>query len=60
MSLELVFLITALVFTFLGYTFGKKSNTKIIDGTIQSLLDEGYLKAGKNANGTVKILKQNE
>ena len=61
MSLEAVFVITAIVFTFVGWYFGFKSNnTRTVSLTIDSLIEQGYIKTRRNASGELEILKYNQ
>ena len=61
MSLELVFAITAVTFTILGWWFGAGSANKVvIEHTIDTLIEAGYIKTRKNKDGQVELVKHNE
>jgi hypothetical protein len=51
-------LITAVIFTFIGYLWGvDTSNKAAIEATIDALVAAGYIRTSKPENGEVKILK---
>lgn len=58
MSLELVFFITAVVFTAVGWYFGFKTNSaQTVSHTIDVLIKEGYIKTRTNAHGGIELVK---
>ena len=58
---EFWLLVTAIIFTIIGWYWGFKSNSlNIIDVTIDGLIENGYIKTRTNENGELEILKYNE
>ena len=58
---EIWLLATAAVFTVVGWYFGYKSNSKVaVEHTIDTLIEQGYIKSRKNADGSIEILKHYE
>lgn len=56
----LMLFIVAVIFTAVGWFFGIKSNVKnIVAATIDSLIDDGYLKT-KGTGSNMEILKWRE
>jgi hypothetical protein len=43
--------------TVMGYLFFKTETTTIVESTIDSLIENGYLKSRTNENGEVELLK---
>ena len=61
MSIETVFIFVAYVAgTAMGLFFARDKIKKTIEETIDQLIDQGFLKAEKNANGDLDIKKWNE
>ena len=59
-ELNLMLLITAIVFTAVGWFMDKRNSVeKVVVGTIDSLIDEGYLKTQGHGEN-MEILKWNE
>ena len=52
---------TAVLFTVVGYGWGARVRLeKAVTATIDSLIQDGYLKTRRNDDGEIVILKQNE
>jgi len=61
MQIEIVFIITAVVFTIIGYSMGYGTSTKLaVETTIDTLINEGYIKSRIKPNGQVELLKHND
>lgn len=56
---ELWLLATAVLFTFVGFWFGRGETKTIIADTIDSLIREGYLRS-RLVNGEIEVLKLDE
>lgn len=54
-------IITAVIFTVVGYFMAWKVCANLVaKATVEVLIDEGYLKTSRSADGTVVIRKINE
>ena len=54
-------LATSIIFTFVGRYFAQKEDvTDIVAATIDSLIEEGYLKTKTGDNGDIEVLKYDE
>ena len=51
---------TYLIGSFAGYILGRDKQEVIIDATIQSLMDNGFLRYRKTTDGETEIMKWNE
>ena len=49
-----------LIGSFAGYLIGRDKPKLIIDATIQSLMDNGFLRHRRSADGETEIMKWNE
>lgn len=56
MIIEAWLLLTAVIFTFVGVWMGKRG---AIEDTIDTLIDQGYLRHEKKSDGEIEILKWN-
>lgn len=58
MTYEIWLIITAIIFTGVGFMFGFNMRTKlVVEGTINALIDQGYLRHRKKPDGTTEVLK---
>ena len=57
MAIEAWLLITALLFTFVGYRFGRQKNDLIMGHVIDHLIEEGFLLT-EEKNGETHIVKR--
>ena len=46
--------------SYAGFLFGKGKTTETIDLTLESLIDNGFLRYKKDKDGNVEIMKWNE
>lgn len=62
MPIELWFFIVAVIYTYIGYRWGVRNQTEeIIETTIDSLINEGYLFVRRNdENDDVELVKIQE
>ena len=52
---------TAIVFTAIGWYWGFKSNAiEIVESTIDSLIEQGYIKTQTGSNGEIELLKHTD
>ena len=56
---EIFLLITAIIYTAIGYSWAKKSNDEIISNTINFLIKSGYLST-KELDGEVHLVRKDE
>ena len=58
---EIWLLVTAVIFTMVGWWFGVTSNVREISGAlIDKLIEDGYVRARTLPNGDIELLKHNE
>ena len=61
MPIELWLLCIAVIYTYVGYTWGKNSEEKVIEETIDILIENGYLFVKKgDDNSELEIVKIDE
>ena len=58
---ELWLIITAIIFTGVGFMMGLKTSTRTaVERTIDVLIEQGYIKSRTNKDGSLELLKHNE
>lgn len=58
---ELWLICTAILFTGIGYMMGFNHSTRrAVERTIDVLIEQGYIRSRKNADGSTEILKHND